>query len=244
MSSWLLCDDYGRFKAAPKRLAASVFWAHPNIIQNSPRISANLRELQAAELIVCYIHSGEEYAEVTGWDRHQRMDNAGKPRHPGPSDLGSEVQFEDQSCSAPIRTQEALDSQEKKKPSLSQSGARMFLSEYLEWFNRRFDRKFSVRDELVGWTLKLMSKGFVLRDFKVVALHKHTEWRDEDGMDKHFRPATLLRPNNFERYIDPAREWHEKGTGEEFASSDYASRSSEGGNETVFSKLVAEGNGD
>ena len=81
---------------------------------------------------------------------------------------------------------------------------------FVAWFNKRFDRAFEVRDPVLTDVQALLDKGFERTDMRVVALHRREEWRDTDNA-KHLVPSTLLRMSNFEKYIDPAREWYAAG---------------------------------
>jgi hypothetical protein len=87
VSVWCLADDHGNARSGDKYLAAQV-WQDSG---RSPRISAILRELCEANRVVLYTHGprGERYIHIQNWGKHQRVDNAGKPRVPGPSDPGS-----------------------------------------------------------------------------------------------------------------------------------------------------------
>lgn len=80
VSSWLLADDHGRFRAGARYLAASVW-------QDTTRTgdaTAALAELVQAGRVRVYDVDGQTYAEIPTWARHQRIDNAGKPRVPPP----------------------------------------------------------------------------------------------------------------------------------------------------------------
>jgi hypothetical protein len=82
VSSWLLADDHGRFRAAPRYLAAEVW-------QDTRRIdaaAAALDELARVRLVRRYDVEGQAYAEIkpSGWKKHQRIDHPGAPRVPVP----------------------------------------------------------------------------------------------------------------------------------------------------------------
>lgn len=84
VSMWLLADDYGNCRAGDRYLAALV-WQDST---RSPRVAEILRELCGARIEV-YQVNGERYAHIRNWEKHQRIDNAGKPRIPGPGDENS-----------------------------------------------------------------------------------------------------------------------------------------------------------
>jgi len=78
VSLWLLADDYGNARAGHRYLAAMV-WQDTTKDAGEP-----LRELCGAQLVDPYEANGQAYVSIKGWGRHQRIDNAGKPRVPGP----------------------------------------------------------------------------------------------------------------------------------------------------------------
>lgn len=78
VSSWLLADDYGNCRAGDKYLAALV-WQDST---RSPRVAEILRELRRASRVVVYVNGEDRYLHIRNWERHQRIDNAGKARVP------------------------------------------------------------------------------------------------------------------------------------------------------------------
>jgi hypothetical protein len=80
VSMWLLADDVGNCRAGDRYLAALV-WQDSG---RSPRVAAILRELRRARRVEIYDNGGERYAHIRNWEKHQRIDNAGRPRVPGP----------------------------------------------------------------------------------------------------------------------------------------------------------------
>ena len=87
VSLWCLADDHGNVRAGDRYLAAQV-WQDT---ARSPRVAAILRELQRAHRVEIYIYGErcDRYLHVRNWEKHQRLDNAGKPKVPGPSDAGA-----------------------------------------------------------------------------------------------------------------------------------------------------------
>jgi hypothetical protein len=122
VSSWLLADDQGNFRANPNLLLGQVFWATPTGIEEfrqAVRILATCktpandsresRESGANGLWLLYRVKNQPYAHITGWDPHQRVDRPGKPRCPGP-ELADE--FETYENSGPSRDLFANNSRE------------------------------------------------------------------------------------------------------------------------------------
>ena len=81
---------------------------------------------------------------------------------------------------------------------------RVELVAFLEWFNARNRREFKPRDELIDWLGVLIAKGYTQQDLRMVAEDRRIEWTDDQA--KHLRPQVLLKPANFERWVDGARE--------------------------------------
>jgi len=76
VSSWVLADDGGNLRAGSKFLAAQVW-------QDTSRdVEPALMELFKAGRFTPYSVGGQRYVHINNWERHQRVDNAGKPRVP------------------------------------------------------------------------------------------------------------------------------------------------------------------
>jgi hypothetical protein len=85
---WSSADDHGRGSAETARLASELF---PYDLNQNPsdtlaRVAAGLATLSDASRITLYEVDGEVFYEVSNWSKHQRVDNAGKPRVPTPSE--------------------------------------------------------------------------------------------------------------------------------------------------------------
>jgi uncharacterized phage protein (TIGR02220 family) len=74
----LLADDFGNVRADARWLEGQIWWAR----RESPRVAAILGEIVDAELVSLYVVRGQAYCHINGWEKHQRIDNAGKPRVP------------------------------------------------------------------------------------------------------------------------------------------------------------------
>lgn len=87
----VMADDYGNLRASESWLLGQVWWS----CGNPPRIAEILRELRRSGLIGLHGLRGQAYASISGWARHQRITNAGKPRVPRPFDDGVVVISDD-----------------------------------------------------------------------------------------------------------------------------------------------------
>ncbi|RYE82910.1 MAG: hypothetical protein EOO75_20000, partial [Myxococcales bacterium] len=86
VSCLLLADDHGNLRGGVAYLAAQVFWGSQVQVA---AVTAWRDELVAVGLWSTYEVRSQTYVAVSGWAKHQRIDNAGKPQVPGPD--GSEV---------------------------------------------------------------------------------------------------------------------------------------------------------
>ena len=81
---WSAADDHGRGSAEAARLASELF---PYDLSRDPsdtlaRVAASLERLAADDRITLYEVREEVFFQVVNWERHQRVDNAGKPKNP------------------------------------------------------------------------------------------------------------------------------------------------------------------
>lgn len=77
-SAIVLADDYGNLQGDERWLRSQIWWAH----EKPPRFAEILRELRQGSLVAIYEVRGQKYLHLKGWTKHQRIDNAGKPRVP------------------------------------------------------------------------------------------------------------------------------------------------------------------
>ena len=77
----LVADDHGNFRASPRWLEGQVFHAQP--LTDGVTMETLFAEL-AKKLVLFYLIEGQPYASITGWRKHQRIENAGENRVPMP----------------------------------------------------------------------------------------------------------------------------------------------------------------
>lgn len=86
---WNFVDDYGRAPVAPRTIKAQVM---PADDVSGADIQDMLNELNALGLILFYSAADKEYFEITGWAKHQKIDNPSKYKVcPAPFSEESEI---------------------------------------------------------------------------------------------------------------------------------------------------------
>ncbi len=79
VSLWTLADDHGNCRCSPKWFAGQIWWAKGRDLIEVEGYTAELAETNR---IAIYQVRGGRYLHINNWDKHQRIDNAGKPRVP------------------------------------------------------------------------------------------------------------------------------------------------------------------
>lgn len=82
----VLSDDWGNVRGDIRWLEGQVWWAH----SSKPNILTLLVELDRACLINAYGVRGGTYLHLSGWEKHQRIDNRSKNRVPLQTDNDSQ----------------------------------------------------------------------------------------------------------------------------------------------------------
>lgn len=89
----LLADDYGRGRASPQWLDGQVWSYSPQSAAKrgeTPRVAAALGALVEMGFVSLYEVAGERFYAIRNWEKHQRIDNRGKPRVPEPCGIRGE----------------------------------------------------------------------------------------------------------------------------------------------------------
>lgn len=84
----VLADDHGNLRGTPEWLYAQIFWKRPDV--RVEHVAQALEELAGVGLIWRYTAQSQQYLAVINFRKHQRVDNAGKPRVPGPDEADDE----------------------------------------------------------------------------------------------------------------------------------------------------------
>lgn len=80
-------------------------------------------------------------------------------------------------------------------------------NEFIEWFNELADKNFRNVETNRQYIKDLLNDGYTKEDIVNVIEYKVNEWKDSEEMNKYLRFSTLLSPNNFERYLQDAKEF-------------------------------------
>lgn len=80
-------------------------------------------------------------------------------------------------------------------------------NEFIEWFNELADKNLENTEINRQYIKGLLNKGYTKEDLVNVIEYKVNEWKDDEKMNRYLRFKTLLSPNNFERYLQDAKEF-------------------------------------
>ncbi len=81
VSSWLLADDAGRFPADLLVIAGQIF---PG--RSFAEVEVALEECARAGLLTVYDIRDQQFAEIAGWAKHQKINRPSGPKFPGPDE--------------------------------------------------------------------------------------------------------------------------------------------------------------
>lgn len=79
-------------------------------------------------------------------------------------------------------------------------------NEFIEWFNKLADKDLKNTEINRQYIKDLLNDGYTKEDLVNVIEYKVNEWKDSEKMNMYLRFSTLLSPNNFERYLQDAKE--------------------------------------
>jgi len=85
VSTWLMADDMGRFPAEPIIIAGNAF---PG--RSLTEIHGALTEASNAGFIFLYKVRGEQFGQISGWSKHQKINRPSGPKFPAPCKKFSE----------------------------------------------------------------------------------------------------------------------------------------------------------
>lgn len=193
---WNFCDDHGLHPASVKRLKMEVF---PSDSITDDDIEAMVRELQAARLLHAYEVDRKGYWQVTGWEKHQKIE---KPtyRHPLP------ITGEPIAISPPPR-REVADKSESPRPrnGMESKGSNPLSGKpdaaaILDYLNIQAGRNYKpVKANLSLITARLSEA--TPEECRAVVDAKVAEWQHDPKMCGYLRPETLFGAVKFAGYL-------------------------------------------
>jgi hypothetical protein len=216
----MLADDAGRAPASAAYLGGAVFWGKP---RQEVEVERLLQELVASRQVALYEVDGVRYLEIVGWqDRahvnHQRIEKPSPARFPArqedstnvpgiipessatnPGGIGirereEEEELEEEgSADAPASHERATDPRELRALELASAA--------VEAINGLAATKYAADSAETLRNARALAKAKVTPDdVRAVVASKWRDWGGDDKMRPHFKPSTLLRPSNFQRY--------------------------------------------
>ncbi len=87
LSVGLICmaDDHGNGRAHPLLMGSRIWCYEDDPAESLRKLAESLGELAEIGYVTLYSVKKQQYFHITNWAKHQRIDNAGKPHVPGPS---------------------------------------------------------------------------------------------------------------------------------------------------------------
>jgi uncharacterized phage protein (TIGR02220 family) len=193
---WNFCDDRGIHHASVKRLKMEVF---PSDAITDDAIDAMVGELQAVELLRAYEVDGKGYWQVTGWEKHQKIE---KPtyRHPVPvSNKPLEISPPPQRAVAEASPTPRPRNGMESKGSKALSGKPDAVT-VLDYLNTKAGRNYKpVKANLSLITARLGEA--TVDECRAVIDAKVQEWQHDPKMCGYLRPETLFGAVKFAGYL-------------------------------------------
>lgn len=190
-------DDFGRYHADPKILKGKTYTLRRVSVQ---QISKRLGELDRSGLINVYSVNGENYLQVTDFEKFQRFRSDIKRKADFPECVTTRNEH-DTTCDVKKRKVEFNKSKSKEEEKRERE--KNTVKEIIDYFNditgqkRTYDSK-ETNDLILG----RLHEGRTIDDFKDVISKKYKQWKDDKKMCVYVRPSTLFRPGNFEDYLN------------------------------------------
>jgi uncharacterized phage protein (TIGR02220 family) len=194
---WNFCDDRGIHPASVKRLKMEVF---PSDSISESELQGMVGELLTAGLLDEYEVDGKGYWQVTGWEKHQKIE---KPtyRHPVPQS-GKKPEISpsprrvvvEQSASA--RPRNGMESKGSKPMSGTPDAVGI-----LDYLNVKASRSYKPVKANLSLIVARLAEGSTPEECRSVIDAKVTEWAADPKMRNYLRPETLFGATKFAGYV-------------------------------------------
>jgi uncharacterized phage protein (TIGR02220 family) len=226
-----LADDFGNLRGDARWLEAQVWWVAISRGE-LPRAAAALHELHGAGLVTVYEVGTQRYAHLSGWERHQRVDNAGKSQVPKPSDAkarevtdldtdndtrgdsrrtsandgDSRLDWNGLEGNGPSGKPDRLPGLESETPAPPPDPIRLLAETACTEINRLTGSRYQPGGAAtVDLCRALWNAKHTTDEVKLVVADKYREWHGNPEMRRRLVPGTLLALKNFRRYLDELR---------------------------------------
>lgn len=209
---WNFADDEGRMVCSPKRIKMQIF---PS---DSVDCSALLGEIRGESLIELYVVDGQEYLQINGFTKHQKVDKRTPSKLPPPPDHHPESPRvvptegikegikEGKGCisanadmsgtAAGLPDVQPLESEKPKNGTHYNPMAR----EVLGFLNAKTGRSYQPVDANLKLIVARLKEGASVADCRAVVAKKCREWASDEKMSDYLRPATLFNATKFAQY--------------------------------------------
>ena len=206
----LFVDDWGRFDACAAVLKGSLYPLRDSV--DSAGILGWLRELHNEGCVHVYMAGGNEYGQLTGWEKHRSNQKRGqRSRLPGPTEEDSPASPEPRglpgdplpvSCVlSPVSSKGIGADAPASAPDPIKKTWELGVEAALQYGTGA--RRWKLTDTFRG-SLRALRREYPKGHERVFAAVVHGyryARRDWDEVENHFRPGTLLRPKNRADYM-------------------------------------------
>ena len=194
---WNFCDDRGIHPGSVKRLKMEVF---PSDSITETELQAMVRELLAAGLLHQYEVDGKDYWQVTGWEKHQKIE---KPtyRHPLPK-AGEQAE------TSPPPPRVVVDKSESPRPrnGMESKGSKSMsgtpdATVILGYLNDKAGRSYKPVKANLSLIVARLAEASTPEECRAVVDAKVAAWQNDPKMREYLRPATLFNATKFANYV-------------------------------------------
>jgi uncharacterized phage protein (TIGR02220 family) len=194
---WNFSDDHGVHPASIKRLKMEIF---PSDSVSDSEIQAMVDELVLAQLMKHYEVDGTGYWQVTGWEKHQKIE---RPTYRHPLPLGNET-VENSPTPQRVVGEDSMHARPRNgmesKGSKPLSG-RPDVIAILDYLNAKAGRSYKPVKAHLSLINARLAEGSTAEECRLVIDAKVLAWQHDPKMRAYLRPATLFNATKFASYV-------------------------------------------
>jgi uncharacterized phage protein (TIGR02220 family) len=193
---WNFCDDHGLHPASVKRLKMQIF---PSDAIADEEIASMVHELETAGLLMAYQADGKGYWQVTGWEKHQKIE---KPTYRHPLPEGQKAA--ENSPPSPRAVAEESPSP-RPRNGMESKGSKALSGKpdavaVLDYLNAKAGKNYKPVKANLSLITARLSEATVDECCAVIDA-KVQEWRQDPKMCGYLRPETLFGAVKFAGYL-------------------------------------------